>query len=354
MIDESLSRQISRNNRNILMLCSVAIAAVLLTAMAYRQYLRSIISPVAIGSAELESPASSNPYLDTFVKIPAGEPIGTDVEAHAENSNRVIANLVGVRIGDRYLVAEIPTGKIPQILTGKLVEIPQDVQATLFSNSPGSNPELNARHYPFVLDVTADRSEDGPEILVLGLIFVMSAVYFAQSLYRIAVPEAHPAMKALRYYGDPGAISAQLAQELRIEGDREKYGEARVTSRWLVQITAFKTDIIRLSDIAWAYPKVIKHYTSFIPTGKTYFVVVHDRHGQRFEVGAAKDSVPVFLRSVQLKTPWAIFGFSEPLKKAWEKNRAQFLRNVDSRRQAISAEAEKAAAAQPVRTLVGA
>jgi hypothetical protein len=354
MIDESLSKQISRNNRNILMLCSVVIVAVLVIAMFYRQYLRSVVSPVAIGSAELEYPASSNPYLDTFVRIPAGEPIGTDVEAHAENSERVIANIVAVRVGDRYLVAEIPTGNIPQTITGKLVNIPQDVQTSLFSDSPGSNPELNARHYPFVLDATAERSENLQEIVILGLIFLVGAVYLAQSLYRIAVPQAHPAMKALWHYGDPSAISAQLAQELRIEGDREKYGEARVTSRWLVQITAFKTDIIRLSDIAWAYPKVVKHYTSFIPTGKTYFVVVHDRHGQRFEVGVAKDSVPVFLRSVERKTPWAIYGFSEPLKKAWEKNRAHFLRNVDSRRQSMSAEAQKENIAQPVGALVGA
>jgi hypothetical protein len=347
MIDESLSAQINRGNRNVLIISGVALGVALVCIAIYGRYLRSLVVPFPIGATELDSNRKPNPYLDTFVTIHADKIIGTDFIQREQNSDRVVSEIVAIQFGDRFLVVNAAPGGTSQTYTGKLVAISPEVQSTVFTDSPGANPEINARHYPYLLDTLAERDENLREIFIGFILLAVGIAYVGQSLRRILVPESHPAMKALRNYGDPASISLQLAQELRIEGDRKQFGQARLTTNWLVQTTAFTTVIIRLGDLAWIYPKVVKHYASFIPTGKTFHVVVHDRFGHRFEVFVPKECVSVFLASLQRRTPWAVYGFSAQLKASWEKNRAQFLRNVDARRQSISAPQQPQQSSKP-------
>lgn len=353
MLDEFISRQINRSNRNVLAICAVAILAALVPAAMHWHYLVSLVSPYSIGAQQLESSAFSKSYLHSFVRIPAENPIATDIEERAEKSNQPVADYVAIPFGDRFLVARIAPGQVSPSLTGQLIALPTDTRESLEENVPGADPALRTQLYPYELDTLAWRGDHSQEIVIGALALLVGGFYFLRSLYFMASPENHPALKALRHYGDPVALSAQLAQEIRIEGDREKYGDARVLSNWLVQTTAFKTDFVRLSEIAWAYPKTITHYASFVKTATNHFVVVFDRRGQRFEVGVPKDSSDVFLRSLQRKTPWAIYGFSAQMKQSWAKNRAQVLRNVDARKAAITAEAQNPAAPKPSGSLVG-
>jgi hypothetical protein len=352
MLDEFISRQINRSNRNVLALCAVGLLAVLIPAAMHGRYLVSLVSPYSIGVQQLQSGVPSNPYVGAFVRVPADNPLETDIEERAENSNQLTADFVALPFGDRYLIARIEPGRVPPVLTGQLIELPHDARQSLAQDAPGANPALQTQLYPYELDTLAQRNDDWQVILFGALMLALTGTFFFRSLFFLASPENHPALKALRRYGDPVALSAQLAQEIRVEGNREKYGEAQLLSNWLVQATAFKTDFVRLSEVAWAYPKTITHYTSFVKTGTTYYVVVFDRFGRRFEVGVPKQSSEVFLRSLQRKIPWAIYGFSEQMKQAWAKNRDQVLRSVDARKASLSAEAQKPVAPKPAGSLV--
>lgn len=352
MLDEMFSRQIRRTNRNFLIVAALALTAVLVPAKLYWPYVSSVLRPAPIGSAELNSATYPNPFIGTFVRIPVAELAVTRLEEHALNSDRVLANFLAVKVGNRFLLSKVSVHGLHKNLTGKLIEMPDNVRKLLFADPSASGSNLTSQFYVYELDTTQSRFENWPQIL-WGLFFLgLGVACLVQGVYRTAVPDCHPIMKSLKRYGEPGEVSAKLAQELRVEGDREKYGYVRVTSNWLVQAMSLKTDIVRLSDIVWAYPKVIKQYYGPITVAKISTIVVHDRYGKRVEFGISKDRSPVFLQSLERRTPWAIYGFSEELKKMWTKNRAEFYRGVDRRRESLNSQAAKSSVREDSGVLV--
>src|SRR5438034_340683 len=61
-----------------------------------------------------------------------------------------------------------------------------------------------------------------------------------------------------------------------------------VTDQFLLRSTFFSFDVLRLSDLLWAYKKVTKHSVNFIPTGKTYDAVLACYGGSATVKGAEK------------------------------------------------------------------
>ena len=46
---------------------------------------------------------------------------------------------------------------------------------------------------------------------------------------------------------------------------------------WLLHPTQFGLQVVAIKELIWAYKHVTKHYTNFIPTGKTFRLQVADR-----------------------------------------------------------------------------
>jgi hypothetical protein len=363
MLDELFVRQIRRTTRNGLILAVVFLGFTLTPAWHYRAYLFSIVrGPAPVSEAQLNSPSDPNPLLESFVKVHGSEIATTGARkvAHdtgttssSQNPKSVLGDVVALKVGDCFLLSLVPADSKALDLSGRLVEMPPDVRRIVITNRLAQHPELDQLVYPYFLDTTKSRFDE-PWPLLLGTFFFLLGVFcLVQGVRHAAAPESHPVMKALRRYGDPGNVSVQIAQELRAEGDREKFGAARITSHWLVEMSQFKTAVIQLSDILWAYQKVVTHRVNFIPTGKTYFVVVRDRSGQSVEISVKKDQPAVVLQSLSRRNPWALYGFDQQVANVWSKNRAQLIELVEKRKAALNSESKQPAAAQPVPVLAG-
>lgn len=363
MLDELFVRQIRRTTRNGLILAVVFLGFTLTPAWHYRAYLFSIVrGPAPVSEAQLNSPADPNPLLESFVKVHGSEiattgarevASDTSTASGSQNPKRVLGDVVALKVGDRFLLSLVPADSKALDLSGRLVEMPPDVRRIVITNRLAEHPELDQLVYPYLLDTTKSRFDD-PWPLILGtFFFLLGAFCLAQGVRHAAVPESHPVMKALRRYGDPGNVSIQIAQELRVEGDREKFGNACITSHWLVEMSQYNTSVVQLSDILWAYQKVVKRSVNFIPTGKSYYVVVRDRSGQSLEIAVKKDQPAVVLQSLAHRTPWALYGFDQQIANVWSKNRAQLIELVEKRKAAQNSESKQPAAAQPVPVLAG-
>jgi hypothetical protein len=348
MLDEFFVREIRRTNRNGMLVGLFFLAITLVPAWHYRAYILSVVrGPAAAGEAELAPRANPNPLLESFVKVHGGEVASTGARVVARDSgknepDRVVANVVALKLGEHYLLAKVPvTGGGPE-QSGELVDMPQELRQIVVTEHLAKHPEIAQMVYPYLLDATKSRFGD-PWMLLVGIFFfLLGALCLGKAIRHMAVPESAPVMKALSRYGEPGGVSMQIAQELRIAGDREKFGSARLTAAWLVEATSWKTTIMRMADIVWAYPKVIKHSYNFIPTGKTYHVVVRDRAGQSLEIQVKKDQSPVMLQALSRRTPWALYGFDKQIESAWTKNRAELIRAVDQRNSAQNQETKQA------------
>ena len=357
MLDEFFVREIRRTNRNGMLVGLFFLAIALVPAWHYRAYILSVVrGPAAAGEAELAARANPNPLLESFVKVHGSEAYSTGArvvtsDAGKTDSNRVLANVVALKVGEHYLLAKIPVTASGLDQTGELVEMPQQLRQIAVTEHLAKHPEIAQKVYPYLLDATKSRFDD-PWMLLVGIFFfLLGAFSLGKAIRHMAVPESAPVMKALTRYGEPGSVSIQIAQELRIAGDGEKFGSARLTSAWLVDATSWKTTIMRIADIVWAYPKVIKHYYNFIPTGKTYHMVVRDRAGQSLEIQVKKDESPVVLQALARRTPWALYGFDKKIESSWTKNRAELIRAVDQRKSAQNQETKKTTVPEPVGAL---
>jgi hypothetical protein len=106
-----------------------------------------------------------------------------------------------------------------------------------------------------------------------------------------------------------------------------------VTQSWLVRRNTFSTWVSPIEDLAWAYKKVTKHSVNFIPTGKSYAVVLVGRHRQRIEVQMPEKASNALLEFLAARAPWAIYGFNQEINAIWQKDPDGFVAVVDSRRQ---------------------
>ena len=95
--------------------------------------------------------------------------------------------------------------------------------------------------------------------------------------------------------------------------------------------------MLHLTEIVWIYEKVTKHYYNFIPTGRTYAVVIGDQYGRRFEVdagrGEAKEHVAYLIHALVNRIPWVVAGYNDNLNRAFEKQREAFVATVCERRE---------------------
>jgi hypothetical protein len=156
--------------------------------------------------------------------------------------------------------------------------------------------------------------------------------------------QSSPVWKNLAAFGNAEQLSQQIEAELQPAMIR-KYGKLQMTQQWMVRRKLFSTWVSPIADLVWIYKKVTKHSVNFIPTGKTYSVILVGRHRQRTEEQMKEKVVNEMLADLAARVPWALFGFDENLDKAWRKDPAGVIAGVDSRYQQYKAKSAGAAAA---------
>ena len=213
---------------------------------------------------------------------------------------------------------------------------------------------MKGRFLPLMLDATNYRL-NGYVGIVAGALFGLGLAWcFWKGLQWSAKPETHPVWKQLGKYGSAQQVGSQLDAELRGEGGGESFGNAQLTTTWLVLSSPYNIEVMRMADVVWAYPQVVKHYHSGIPTGKSHFVKVFDRDGASMAISAKKKVAPNLLQSIQRRAPWAMCGFSADLEQMWKKQRTEFLLAVDQQEKSNQTPPAGAKPASDRKELVGA
>ncbi len=355
MFDDFLTRQIRRTNRNRILLGASLVAILAIVVWIYRRDAYNFaLGPFPAEASELAGISSPDQVQKYFLKVRTDEAYVTGIAEFAQNNEkRVMANFFLLKAGERLLLVRAKGEEPRTEYTGTLVAMPPMVRDALVKDAKEKGPELRALVLPVLLD--AERSpRDEWIVTASGVVFFFVGVFFLGSgLYRSAKPEEHPARKALARYGDATGTAMQIESEMRNEGNGEKFGALQLTTNWVVWASAFDVKLTQMKDLVWAYQKVIRHYHTFIPVGKTFSVILCDRAGQKFEVQAKKDTAPAALASLQRRVPWIIFGHSADLERAWQKQRAELIAAVDKRRAEMSGAkpaVSREAAPEPVLT----
>jgi len=240
--------------------------------------------------------------------------------------------------GNRFLVVRTVSSTESAIAEGKLAPWPAELDAQLFDTK--EMLALRGNFYPFYLDGDSFR-RPGYVVIAIGVVFLLLFAWKAIPAWRaMRDPEHDPLARRIANWGDPVAVAVEAEREWEHPLLKAKAGW-RFGNQYLMQSRFFTFDLLRFQDVLWAYKKITKHSVNFIPTGKTYEVIVNC-YGGTATIPAKEKKVHELLELAQQRAPWAMFGFSDELASTFRKHQQDFANGVEQRRQQWQQQKESA------------
>ena len=342
-----------RANRNLILVNGAIAALVILTfAMNSRYCANFLLGCEPISATELATLKSPDQRWRNFVKVSGTKSFNTgyrDIVEHVEKaSGRVVSTdikdeYILLRVAGNILLVKAPPGQGRLEYSGELVPTTDQVNSDLLAPLAVEQADVRAMVLPFTLNA-ADYRDNGYTILIVGLPFFALAAWNAlKAARRSSEPQLAPVWKNLAAFGNAEQLSQQIEAELQPAMLRT-YGKLQISPQWMVRRKLFSTWVSPVADLVWVYKKVTKHSVNFIPTGKTYSVVLVGRHRQRTEEQMKEKAVNELLGDLAGRVPWALFGFDQKLEQTWRKTPGNVIATVDSRYQQYKAKAASASA----------
>jgi hypothetical protein len=335
-----VEREARRANRNLLLVNGAILAAlILIVAANYRYCANFVLGCQSLSNAEMAGLTSPDQRWRNFVSVAGTKSANTeyrDVVNHTQSGRVVSTDIkdeyIFLRVGEKILLVKAEPGKEKLEYSGELVETTEPVKNDLLGPLAKEQPDLVAEVLPFTLNA-ADYRSNGYVMLMVGLPLLALALWNClKAMRRSAEIQTSPVWKNLAVHGNAEQLSQQIEAELQTPMIR-KYGKLQIAQQWMVRRNLYSTWVSPVADLVWVYKKVTKHSVNFIPTGKTYSVVLVGRHRQRTEEQMKEKAVNEMLGDLAARVPWAIFGFTQDLEKAWRKDPAGVIAAVDSRYQ---------------------
>jgi hypothetical protein len=289
--------------------------------------------------AKVTDPSELRQY---FVVLDHLQPIQTGLRYVESNSQKVTATYFGVPVESRFLLIKSPESVASSRYEGGLVAVPEDVrsyfQRTLLVPKRLQFDEV---FVPYSLDGTNFRS-DAYWLLLLVPLAGLALMNIFKAIIRFGNVDASPIVRSLRRFSQPPeAVAITIDQDLKTNPNLSSIRCVHLTPSWLLYKSMFRLTVLHWSEVVWAYQKVTSHYYIFIPTGKTYAVTIGDEYGRRIEIDVgrwnAKDVTSRFLQVLANQLPWITLGYTDDLKREFEKNHAGFVAAVHERRKQWSA-----------------
>lgn len=335
MWDDFVSRQIKRTNRNIFLAGLVLLGIIgSIIGVTWRDVSNHVFGPFAAQAADLKAIYNPDGVKHYYLKVRGEKSFQTGMrEVDSDNKSHVRAEIVALKVGDRLLLVKTAKDQRQLQFAGGLVEIPPIVQNDVIKATEAKFPEMKGAFLPYMLDEAGFWDQDAIICAIVTVVLIgVGLLLVGMSAFRVTRPERHPLLAKLQQYGLVHDVRMQIDSEMRAEGGGERFGPLHMTTNWVIQAAAYKTHVMKVKDVVWAYPKITKHYHNGIPTGKTYSAILRDAKGQSMEISGKKNSVPQFMQTVQRRMPWVLIGFTQELNALWTKEKSKFMQLMEERK----------------------
>ncbi len=170
-------------------------------------------------------------------------------------------------------------------------------------------------------------------LVVCGLIF-MSVAPLSRAILN---PLESFYVNDLRRYGPLQQTMAQIDEEACAYVG--KIGSF-VTPHWVISALSNSLNFMRLEDVVWIYKRLSESNVTFyhaitVSSGKSYAAQIWNRHGYLLTISSTEAGVDALLAQIMRAAPWVTQRYLELLNEAWNRRRADFIADVDRKRQQI-------------------
>lgn len=139
-----------------------------------------------------------------------------------------------------------------------------------------------------------------------------------------------PVMKYCEATGNKEAAMARVEQFYAMTPEE---GGVRVSREFLMSAGTGSMVFTQSQNILWVYQHVVKHSYNFIPTGKTYSIMLKMADGSRLEVSMKnKKAAEAAMNYIGRVLPYLFFGYDEQLVAVYNQNRQAMIQAVNERK----------------------
>jgi hypothetical protein len=334
MSNDFVGSIIRRLNFNTLVISLAGLLVVFLGLVLNGRYLFNMfMGPFDTTQAEVLALNDANDSLRYYINIEGDDHADTGftyISKSDSGKETIEAYYHALVLGNEFLLVKTKLSEITNLQTGALIDMPTDVKDEVIAEIEREVPELKGAFLPMMLDTTDFRTGGFIGLGVGALVALLSGIGVLIALYRFLNPEAHPALKALKRFGNLETVINDINMEMANPHDQVNK-KIHFTRGWLVS-TASGLQAIPYRDMMWGYKQVTQHRTNGIPTGKTYAAHLFDRHGINITIPGKEKEVNQLLELAVRAAPGMATGYSDELSKLWQKERPRFIAAVDERR----------------------
>jgi hypothetical protein len=330
MPNDFVFRTIRRLNLRLILISLTFLLVVVIGLVASRRFIYNLVKgPFPISQADiltLTDPSTRWQYYVTVTGDDKADTGYTYVSTSDSGGETTEAYYHALLIYDRLLLIKAKSTAISNQMTGALVKLTSIERDQVIAPLEMEIPQIKGAFLPMMLDATGFR--DGILGLAFaGLVGLASLAGLGLGVYRYFTPQAHPAMKALKAYGELDSVTHDI--DLNMSALHTRVGKKiHFISRWLVS-TKNGFAAIPYRDIIWSYKKVTQHRTNGIPTGKTYTALVYDRFGRQIAIPGKETEVDQVLENISKSALGTLFGYDANLAKNWKTERVAVAAKVD-------------------------
>ena len=367
MWDNVVGRHIRRCNRNLLLVNALILAALVLLGFAnFRYLLNCFQGPFPVNSSTLDKITDPTREAHYYVSVDNLSVVETGLQwvedrvdeyTHDVKSQKIMATFFLAK-GTRPLIVKSPSGSGATHYTGALIPVPAEVRAYFQKEFlDKTHRQFDDVFAPFMLDATGFRDDAYIGLAICIPIGLLAAWNVSKAVARIQNVQNSPIYKWLGHYEQsPELVAQAIDDELKNYKDCPSISSnlllrpcsMTLLPSWLLHKSFFHFTTMRLNEIVWVHQKVTKHSVNFIPTGKTFAILIYDANGRTVEVDAGRRSeqkISGFAAALQTRIPWVAFGYSNELKNLYKKSRRDFAETVRARRiEYLQKKADSAAA----------
>lgn len=346
MNNSLITMQIKKIARNLFVVnLLLLIISVVVLVYNWSDFHNKILGPKEVKISEVSKLKASGFDARNYVKISPEKKAATGLayiehkydKNHRETSKTVKKVYYALKDGQNVIFAAVPADKINMITyNGWVREMTSEERINLSKDITKLKTAENFKVSEYILD--ADDSSIAIFLyVVFGIVIIINLFNILRAIKYSKFPEEHKVYKKLMQYGNADEVINSIEEELTYDSfpnNKKLY----VLKSWIVSSKGFSVDVNKIDDIVWAYKKVTKHSVNFIPTGKTFELILHFNNKSQSTIGLKKDEADYILTLFNQMYPWIVLGFTNQIKKEWKSNSQQLIDYVQAEKQRITDE----------------
>lgn len=164
--------------------------------------------------------------------------------------------------------------------------------------------------------------------VIFGFVFLAAGFY-----YLIQVLFGDPLKPIVKYGNAHGSVDMAMAKAEFLLNNQAPSCGMRGDDEMFLYYENKNLMVYDPKDMLWAYEQVIKRKNGFVTVGKDYSVMIKLADGSQTAIPCTQTNIGQYLKSLQKICPDIIMGYSDELKRMYNKDRYRMVAEINRRRE---------------------